>query len=192
MPDSDEISVEMIQARGEILRSMFQNLINSIWNKEDLPDQSMESAILPSHKTDDKSDRNNYRGISLLSTSYNILTNILLLRLSSYIDEIIMNHQCKSKQQVSHWSLFCIHQILVRNWEYNEAIHQLFMDFKSAYDRGMKEVLWNILIDIAVPVKETYSIFRIGRPLSDSSPIQNGLNEDSSSALLSTLLWNMP
>jgi hypothetical protein len=32
---------------------------------------------------------NNYRGISLLSTSYNILSNILLSRLVPYIDEII-------------------------------------------------------------------------------------------------------
>jgi hypothetical protein len=37
---------------------------------------------------------NNYRGISLLSTSYKILSNILLSRLSQYIDQIIRNHQC--------------------------------------------------------------------------------------------------
>jgi hypothetical protein len=37
----------------------------------------------------DKTDFNNYPGISLLSTSYKILSNILLSRLSPYIDEII-------------------------------------------------------------------------------------------------------
>jgi hypothetical protein len=37
---------------------------------------------------------NNYRGISLLSTSYKILSNILLSRLVPYIDEIIGDHQC--------------------------------------------------------------------------------------------------
>jgi hypothetical protein len=35
----------------------------------------------------------NYWGISLLSTSYKILSNILLSRLSPYIDEIIGDHQ---------------------------------------------------------------------------------------------------
>jgi hypothetical protein len=33
-----------------------------------------------------------YYGISLLSTSYKILSNILLSRLSPYIDEIIGDH----------------------------------------------------------------------------------------------------
>jgi hypothetical protein len=39
-------------------------------------------------------DCSNYRRISLLSTSYKILSNILLSRLSPYIDEIIGDHQC--------------------------------------------------------------------------------------------------
>ena len=30
--------------------------------------------------------------------------------------------------------IFCIHLILVKKWEYNEAVHQLFIDFKKAYD----------------------------------------------------------
>jgi hypothetical protein len=42
---------------------------------------------------DNKTDCNNYRGISLLSTSYNILSNILLSRLVLYIAEIIGDHQ---------------------------------------------------------------------------------------------------
>jgi hypothetical protein len=53
-----------------------------------LPDQWKESIIVPVHKNGDKTDCSNYRGISLLSTLYKILSNILLSRLSPYIDEI--------------------------------------------------------------------------------------------------------
>jgi hypothetical protein len=67
-------------------------LINSIWNKEELPDQWKESIIVPVHKKCDKTDCSNYRGTSLLSTSYKMLSNILLSRLSPYIDEIIGDH----------------------------------------------------------------------------------------------------
>jgi hypothetical protein len=31
--------------------------------------------------------------------------------------------------------------------EYNEAVHQLFMDFQKAYDSVRREILCNILID---------------------------------------------
>jgi hypothetical protein len=45
-------------------------------------------------KNGDKTDCNNYRGISLLSISYKLLSNTLLSRLSPYTDEIIGDHQC--------------------------------------------------------------------------------------------------
>jgi hypothetical protein len=61
---------ELIPAGGEMLLSAFHKLINYVWNKEELPDQCKESIIVPIHKTGDKTDCNNYRGISLLSTLY--------------------------------------------------------------------------------------------------------------------------
>jgi hypothetical protein len=91
---SDQIPAKLIQAGGEILLSAIHKAINSVWNKEELPDQWKESIIVPIHKKGDKIDCNNYRGISLLSTSYNILSNILLSRLVPNIDEIIGDHQC--------------------------------------------------------------------------------------------------
>jgi hypothetical protein len=38
-PGSDEIPAELIQAEGEMLLSAIHMLINSIWNKEELPEQ---------------------------------------------------------------------------------------------------------------------------------------------------------
>jgi hypothetical protein len=65
-PGSDEIPAELIQAGGEMLLSAIQKVIESVWNKEKLPDQWKESIIV--HKKGDKSDCNNYRAILLLST----------------------------------------------------------------------------------------------------------------------------
>jgi hypothetical protein len=93
-PGSDQISAKLIQAGGKILLSVIHKLINSVWNMEELPDQWKESIIVPVHKNGDKTDCNNYRGISLLSSSNKIISNILLSRLSPYIDEIIGDHQC--------------------------------------------------------------------------------------------------
>jgi hypothetical protein len=32
-----------------------------------------------------------------------------------------------------------------RNWEYNRTVHNLFIDFKKAYDSERREVLYDIL-----------------------------------------------
>jgi hypothetical protein len=81
--------------------------------------------------------------------------------------------------------MFCILHILEKKWEYSETVHQLFIDFKKAYASVRMEVFYNILIEFGVPMKlvtlikmclnETYSKVRIGKHLSDSFLIQNGL-----------------
>jgi hypothetical protein len=40
-----------------------------------------------------------------------------------------------------------------KKWEYNETVHQLFIDFKKAYDSVRKEVLYDNLIDFGVTTK---------------------------------------
>jgi hypothetical protein len=49
-PGSDEIPAELIQAGGKILLTAIHKLINSVWNKEELPYHWKESIIEPVHK----------------------------------------------------------------------------------------------------------------------------------------------
>ena len=85
----------------------------SIWNKEELPEQWKESIIVPIHKKGDKTDCNNYRGISLLSTISKILSYILLSRLTPYAEEIIGDRQCGFRRKRSTTDhLYCIRQML--------------------------------------------------------------------------------
>jgi hypothetical protein len=55
-PGSDQISAELIQAGGEILLSAIHKLINSVWNKEELPDQWKESIIIQVYKKGNKTE----------------------------------------------------------------------------------------------------------------------------------------
>jgi hypothetical protein len=86
-PGVDQIPAELIQAGGETLRSEIHKLIKLVWNEEELPYQGRESTVVPIHKKSDKTDCSNYQGISLLSTSYKISSNILLSRISPYAKE---------------------------------------------------------------------------------------------------------
>jgi hypothetical protein len=71
------------------LRSEIHKLIKLIWYKEELPHQWKEAVVVLIHRKGDKTDCSNYRGISLVSTSYKILSSILLARLTQYADEVI-------------------------------------------------------------------------------------------------------
>jgi hypothetical protein len=64
-------------------------------------------------------------------------------------------------------------------------VHQLFIDFKKAYDSVKKEVFYNILLKFGIPKKlvslikmclnDTYGKVHVDKLLSDKIPIHNGL-----------------
>src|SRR5215510_7915785 len=76
-------------------------------------------------------------------------------------------------------------------------MHQLFIDFKKAYDSVRTEALYNILIEFGIPKKlvkliktwlnETYSRVLVGKNLSEMIPIRNRLKQGDA---LSPLLFN--
>jgi hypothetical protein len=197
-PGTDQILAELIKAADETLCSDTHKSICSIWCKEELPQQWKESIIVPIYKKGDKTDCNNYRGISLLSTAYKILSNILLARLTPYVIEVIGDHQCGFRRNRSTVDqIFYIRQILEKKWEYNGTVHQLFIDFKKVYDSIKGEVLYSILLEFGILKKlvrlirmclnETYSKVRMGKLLSDKFPIQNWLKQGD---VLARLLFN--
>jgi hypothetical protein len=76
-------------------------------------------------------------------------------------------------------------------------VHQLFIDFKKAYDSVTRKVLHNILLECGIPKKlvriikrclnETYSKVCVGKFGPDKFPIQNSLRQGNA---LSLLLFN--
>jgi len=75
-----------------------------------------------------------------LPTMFKILSKILLSRLTPYAEEIIGDHECGFRHNRSTTDdALCIHQILERKLEYNEEVHQIFIDFKNDCDSVRRE-----------------------------------------------------
>ena len=77
-PGTDQIPTESFKAGGRTIRSEILKLINSIWNREELPEDWKVSIIVPIHKKGNKTDCSNYKDIPLLLSTYKMLYNILL------------------------------------------------------------------------------------------------------------------
>jgi len=77
---------------------------------------------------------------------------------------------------------------LRKKWECNEEVHQLFIDFKKAYDSVRREILYKILIEFGIPRKlvrlikmsltETYSRVRVSKSVSNRFTVRNGLKKE--------------
>jgi hypothetical protein len=48
---------------------------------------------------------------------------------------------------------FLLLSVTREKWEYNETVHQQFIDLRKAYDSVRREILYNILMEFEEPMK---------------------------------------
>jgi hypothetical protein len=126
-----------------------------------------------------------YRGLSILSTTYKILRNILLASLTSRTGELTGYHQCGFQRKRSITIIYSA----LNSWE-NMRIKRIS---KSVICR-LQESLWLIqegglytIIEFGITMKlirqiekclnETYGRVRVGKHLPDMFPTTNGLKQ---------------
>jgi len=153
-PGTDQIPAELIKTGGRAIRSYINKIVIYVWNKEELTEECKELIIVPIYVKSDKTDCNNYRGISLLQTMYKILSNILLSKLTPYAEKLlgIITVDFDATDQ-----LLTICSVVVKymrkKLKYNRPVHQHFIDFKKACDSVRREVFYKILIEFSIHMK---------------------------------------
>jgi hypothetical protein len=111
----------------------------------------------------DKTDCSNCTGISLLSTTYKMLSNILLSTVTLYTEEIIEDQRGFRRNRPTIVHILCIPQILKKKWKYNEAVRRKDL-YNSLIEFGIfTKLVWLIKMCL----NETYSRIQVGKHLSD-------------------------
>jgi hypothetical protein len=83
----------------------------------------------------DMTIRSNYRAINLLCVAYKIFSNILFNRLMPYVETTIGDYQCDyCGERSTVDQIFTVHQILEKCGEHGKDTHQIFINFRAAYD----------------------------------------------------------
>jgi hypothetical protein len=113
-----------------------------------------------------------YRGISLLSSAYEIYdvytTTIKKSKLQPKVEEILQEEQCGFRKGTSRTdAIFVIKQLIEKRREYNFLLFLFFLDYEKAYDRVDRCKLWNILTEYRLPLNLVNAI----KSLYDSTSI---------------------
>ena len=79
----------MLKAGGDVLHQHVYEIILKIWRNETLPDEWNESIVCPIYKKGDLKECKNYRGISILNTTYKVFSILLCEKLKPYVTSTI-------------------------------------------------------------------------------------------------------
>ncbi|KAI5731310.1 hypothetical protein M8J77_008047 [Diaphorina citri] len=199
-PGEDAIIAELWKNSGRNAVEKLQRLLVNvwIWNREELPEDWKAALIHPIFKKGDKTDANNYRGISLLPVTYKILSKALQNRLEDQLDQEIGEYQGGFRKGRS-----CVEQILNLKFviRYRKVRSKdtfiTFVDFKKAYDSIDRETLFNVLEEFGADEKtvtiirqtltNTESKVKFAGEVSRSFNVQTGVRQGD---WLSPLLFN--
>lgn len=92
---SDGIAGEVWKFGGEELERWLRNFCNRVWKGEEWPKGWMEGEIVPIVKRGEGNRVQNYRGITLMASSYKIYAMVLAGRLKEEIESKGILHQIK-------------------------------------------------------------------------------------------------
>ena len=194
----DGIPGELIK-NSEYIAQRLHNIVCKIWIEENIPEDWKKAIIQPIHKKGNKMDCKNYRGISLLCTAYKVFSNILRTRILAELEDVVGEYQGGFRGGRSTIDqLFVVRQTMEKFYEYNVDLHQIFVDFKMAYDSINRNRLYAIMLDFGIPKKlvrltkmtmtNTLSCVRTHFGTTDEFPTYEGLKQGDG---LAPILFNI-
>ena len=198
-PGPDGIQSELLKCGGEELKKALHDLMLTIWEREAMPTEWATAIICPIHKKGDQTECANYRGISLLSCAYKLLSNILFERILPYSEKELGKYQAGFRRGRSTTDqLFSLRMILEKTMERKVVTHHLFLDFKAAYDSVDRTQLYCALEELSIPQKLVRLIkmtmdssrcrIRVGSDDSEEFKVSSGVRQGDA---LACLLFNL-
>jgi len=196
-PGCDGIMNELLKYGGEDLAKELAMLFKKILAEGKIPEEWKTSMTLPMFKKGQRSNPENYRGITLLNATQKLLSKIVLDKLNAY-SQISEEQQGFRPNRSTTDALFIIRQVVEKAIEFNNPAFICFVDLVKAFDRVKLQDVITILMNKQVPlnmvriIKDMYTNtktrVKVGEQLTKEMKCTAGIRQGDS---LSPALFNL-
>lgn len=154
-PGIDGIPPELIKHCKSTLLDPLHEVLCQCWSEGSLPQDMRDAKIVTLYKNKgDRSDCNNYRGISLLSIVGKLYARVILTRLQQLAERVYPESQCGFRAERSTVDMiFSLRQLQEKCREQQKPLYIAFIDLTKAFDLVSREGLFSILLKIGCPPK---------------------------------------
>jgi exonuclease III len=156
-PGSDGIPPDLIKhCKGPLLQPLYELLLQC-WRENSVPQDMRDAKIITLYKNKgERSDCNNYRGISLLCIVGKVFARVILTRLQTLAENIYPESQCGFRSNRSTIDMIFSLKILQEKCrEQQRPLYIAFIDLTKAFDLVSRDGLFKLLPKIGCPPKLT-------------------------------------
>ena len=165
-PGGDGIKNEAWLYGTEEVIDRLTEIMNEVWKGKGFPRQWTEGVICPIHKKGNTKEAQNYRGITLLNTSYKLYAMVLGERMKEEIERkgILPDSQAGFRMgRGTIDNVYILNHIVEKEIQKKAGkVYALFVDLKATFDSVNREKLWEYLRGKGVSkelVKNTKEIY---------------------------------
>ena len=188
-PGQDGIAVETVKHCREVLLDPLHDLLVVYWETGELPQNFKDSKIVTLYKSKgDRSNCDNYRGISLLSVIGKMFSRVVLRRLRVLANTIYPESQCGFRAERSTIDMiFTLAQLQEKCREQRQPLYVAFVDLTKAFDLVSRSGLYSVLRKVGCPpnMLRVIKAFHEGMhccvqfegTVSDSFPVESGVKQ---------------
>ena len=144
--------LKVLADEGENTLGKFHDIIVAVW-RGGVPQQWKDATIKVLHKKKDRTECDNYRGISLVAHADNVLLKVIAGRLSDYCERenILPEEQCGFRPQRPTVDMMFVVRRLPELARKDTPLYVCFIDLIKAYDSVDRTLLWDVLARSGVP-----------------------------------------
>ena len=188
-PGQDCIPPDIIKCGKEVFIGPLHTLFCKCWEEGNVPQDMRDAKITTLYKNKgDRSDCNNYRGISLLSIVGKIFARVILSKLQFLGTMVYPEAQCGFRPERSTVDMiFATRQIQEKCREQQMPLYIAFIDLTKAFDLVSREGLFKVLKKIGCPEKllsiiisfhkNMAGVISFDGEISSPFPIKNGVKQ---------------